>query len=139
MSYIRTKDGVYKVSEYNDYATHKRKDSTLVEKDKTSYIKNENIINQSENLEDLCDEFVMTHYFKETNYTHRKVLNEYEEMNLMIKAVRLKKINNKDKERKNEFNIYGCIWIEIKLPKHKTVFRLEPVVIMNDKGDFELI
>lgn len=94
---------------------------------------------QSENLEDVCDEFVMTHYFKETGYTHRKILNEYEQLNLMIKAIRLKKQNNKDKELKNEFNIYGCIWVEIKVSKDKSVFRLEPVVIMNDEGNFELI
>lgn len=135
--YIRTEDGriidptkIATGSKYMDFATNDESFRKI--------FKTEPLL-KSENLEDLCDEFVMTHYFKETNYTHRKVLNEYEEMNLMIKAVRLKKINNKDKERKNEFNIYGCIWIEIKLPKHKTVFRLEPVVIMNDKGDFELI
>ena len=57
--YIRTKDGVYEVSHYNDWATHKRKGATLIDGDKTSYIKNENIINQSENLEELCDEFVL--------------------------------------------------------------------------------
>lgn len=92
---------------------------------------------QSEKLEELCDEFVMTHYFPETNYTKREVLKE--DKDLMIKAVRLKKINSKDKERKNEFNIYGCIWVEIKVSKDKSVFKLEPVVIMNDEGNFELI
>ena len=55
--YIRTKDGVYKVSHYNDWATHKRKGATLIDGDKTSYIKNGNIIAQSENLEEVCDGF----------------------------------------------------------------------------------
>ena len=77
--YIRTNDGVYKVSHYNDWATHKRKGATLIDGDKTSYIKNENIIAQSENIEELCDEFVIDNwkekgkpvycfkYVKETN------------------------------------------------------------------------
>lgn len=56
--YIRTKDGVYEVSHLNAYATHKRKGETLLEGYKTSYIKNENIISQSENLEELCDKFI---------------------------------------------------------------------------------
>lgn len=56
--YIRTKDGVYKVSYLNAYATHKRKGETLLEGYKTAYIKNENIIAQSENLEELCDLFI---------------------------------------------------------------------------------
>ena len=58
MKYVRTKDKIYEVSEYNDYATHKRKGETLLEGYKTSYIKNENIITQSENLEELCDLFI---------------------------------------------------------------------------------
>jgi hypothetical protein len=60
--YIRTKDGVYEVSHLNAYATHKRKGETLLEGYKTSYIKNENIIAQSENLEELCDEFVIDNW-----------------------------------------------------------------------------
>ena len=59
------------------------------------------ICKTSENLEELMDEFVMTHYFKETNYTKCEVLNEDEVLKvLMIKAVRLKKQHNKDKDLK---------------------------------------
>lgn len=133
--YIRTKDGriidtakIATGSKYMDFATNDESFRKI--------FKTEPLL-KSENLEDLCDEFVMTHYFKENNYTYREVLRAGKDS--MIEATRLKKINNKSKAIKNEFNIYGCIWIEIKLPKHKTVFRLEPVVIMNDKGDFELI
>ena len=68
--YIRTKDGVYKVSHYNDWATHKRKEATLIDGDKTSYIKNENIIAQSENLEELCDCFVLKTTFIESGNSY---------------------------------------------------------------------
>lgn len=84
--------------------------------------------NQSENLEKLCDEFVMTHYFPETNYTKCEVLKE--DKDLMIKAVRLKKQHNKDEELKNEFNIYGAIW---------TSKGLIYVAKMDNKGKLELI
>lgn len=113
MSYIRTKDSVYELKEnmtiengvysffgkiYDTTEKHLfRNDKDLGE-----------FVSQSENLEELCDEFVMTHYFKETNYTKCEVLKE--DKDLMIKAVRLKKQHNKDKELKNEFNIYGAIW-----------------------------
>lgn len=71
--FVRTEDGIYEVSEYNDYATHKRKGSTLVEKDRTSYIKNENIVKQSENLDELCDGFYIDEgnefsFYKENAY-----------------------------------------------------------------------
>ena len=106
--YIRTKDGVYEV-EWNscvemwcDVKTYKGfiLDSMI---SKVDY-------KLSENLEELCDCFVMTHYFKETNYTKCEVLKE--DKDLMIKAVRLKKQHNEDEDLKNEFNIYGAIWTD---------------------------
>lgn len=100
--YIRTKDGVYEVSS-------KQKNTYYVLNGRWQFEK-QDIINQSENLEELCDEFVMTHYFKETNYTKCEVLKE--DKDLMIKAVRLKKQHNKDRDLKNEFNIYGAIWTD---------------------------
>lgn len=141
MNYIRTIDG--RIAEVKENMTIKRCSKNvlrLVYKDNRSICVlngNDDIVNQADTIEELCDEFVMTHYFKENNYTYREVLRAGKDS--MIEATRLKKINNKSKAIKNEFNIYGCVWIEIKLPKHKTVFRLEPVAIMNDKGDFELI
>lgn len=149
--YIRTKDGVYEVTvkQYNvlsgnlteeekeDYKNITSLGIGDIEKGTYKSIIFEDILFQSDNLEACCDEFVMTHYFPETNYTKREVLKE--DKDLMIKAVRLKKQHNKDKDLKNEFNIYGCIWVEIKLPNNKLVFRLEPVVIMNEEGVLCLI
>ena len=89
--YIRTKEGVYKVSHYNDWATHKRKGATLIDGDKTSYIKNENIIAQSENLEELCDCFV---------------LMERDAKPIIFKTLQ-GAINNKIYD---DEIIYGCIW-----------------------------
>ena len=54
MKYIRTKDGVYKV--VDTYETKYVVGYTEDDFEKVIY--KENIINQSENLEELCDEFV---------------------------------------------------------------------------------
>ena len=113
MSYIKVKDGVYKVSHYNDWATHKRKGATLIDGDKTSYIKNEDIIAQSENLEELCDEFV---------YDYGKDKDRFKNDSLALKIL---KANNNSK-----VNIYGCIW---------TDKGLIYVAKMDDKGELELI
>lgn len=114
--YIRTKDGIYKVSHYNAYATHKRKGETLLEGYKTSYIKNENIINQSENLEELCDCFV---YFDITHKVHTVFsLEEYKKY-------------KQDKYWTCDLHIwYGAVW---------TSKGLIYVAKMNDKGELELL
>lgn len=142
MKYIRTKDGVYEVTDkqydllcgnLTEEEKDKYKNITSISVGdfkegtyKSIFIKD--IINQSENLEELCDEFVMTHYFPETNYTKHEVLKE--DKDLMIKAVSLKKQHNEDKDLKNEFNIYGCIW---------TDDGLIYVAKMNNEGKLELI
>ena len=107
--YIRTEDGVYKVSHYNDWATHKRKGATLIDEDKTSYIKNENIITQSENLAELCDVFVLI---------------ERNAKPIIFKTLQ-GAINNKIYD---DETIYGCIW---------TFKGLIYVAKMNDKGELE--
>ena len=122
MKYIRTKDGVYDTSKgiytpgINMWAIG------------TITIYDEQILKQADTIEELCDEFIMTHYFKETNYTKCEVLKD--DKDLMIKAVILRKQHNKDKDLKNEFNIYGAIW---------TDKGLIYVAKMNDKGELELI
>ena len=108
--YIRTKDGVYEVSHLNAYATHKRKGETLLEGYKTAYIKNENIIAQSENLEELCDRFIaktcdITQYWVESKLENAKMYCGVE-------------------------TIYGAIW---------TDKGLIYVAKMNEKGELELI
>ena len=126
MMYIRTKDDVYEVKEEINYGGEMF--YYIKSKPPRKAFEECEILKQSENLEELCDEFVMTHYFKETNYTKCEVLKE--DKDLMIKAVRLKKQHNKDKDLKNEFNIYGCIW---------TDKGLIYVAKMNDTGELELI
>lgn len=110
--YIRTKDGVYEVSHLNAYATHKRKGETLLEGYKTAYIKNENIIAQSESLEDLCDKFV---------YCKRGFYEMYHQLDFA----------HYDKEYiKNGGTIKGAIWASKGL-----IY----VAKMNEKGELELI
>lgn len=120
--YIRTKDGVYKVSHYNAYATHKRKGETLLEGYKTSYIKNENIISQSDTIEELCDEFVYIENGKP------RVLDRVITRTLKEKGI---KYAEKIYSQPNWNGLmFGAIW---------TDKGLIYVAKMNDKGELELI
>ena len=114
--YIRTKNGVYEVSHLNAYATHKRKGETLLEGYKTAYIKNENIISQSENLEELCDEYVVEIIKLNFKYVWNERLNS--------KMEELKKNANK------VCNVYGAIWTE---------WGLKYVAKMDSEGKLVLI
>ena len=116
--YIRTKDGVYKVSHYNDWATHKRKGATLIDDDKTSYIKNENIIAQSENLELLCDGFYIDEG-NEFSFYEENVYEDFEEAKEVFK-----------KDFDNTSTLYGFI---------KTSKGLIYVAKMNSDGKLVLI
>ena len=97
--YIRTKNGVYEVSEYEPL-------------EYTKIVYGSKIISQSENIEGLCDRFVVID--KET----KEVMNivsflEYAKLWAYCK-----------------YNIYGAIWTDKGL-----IF----VAKMNDKGKLELI
>lgn len=118
--YIRTKDGVYEVSHLNAYATHKRKGETLLEGYKTAYIKNENIIAQSENLAELCDQIVYDYrlYQNKIIWDGRLVEDSFEELDEPITDEMIKD------------GIYGAIW---------TDKGLIYVAKMNDKGELELL
>lgn len=117
--YIRTKDGVYKVSHYNDWATHKRKGATLIDGDKTSYIKNENIISQSETIEGLCDQIVYNGYlYQVTLLNNRLIEDSFEELDEPITDEMIKE------------GIYGAIW---------TSKGLIYVAKMNEKGELCLL
>jgi hypothetical protein len=59
MKYIRTENGIYEVSELNEYATHYKMNKTVViDKLQTKYILNKSILAQADTIEELCDEFV---------------------------------------------------------------------------------
>ena len=97
--YIRTKDGVYNTIHLT---------SKMLEHYKTD------IINQSENLEELCDEFVIVR-----NGERPTILLNYD--NLSLLKARVVKDNQK---------VYGAIW---------TSKGLIYVAKMNENGDLELI
>ena len=105
--YIRTKDGVYevKVNKYHELVYCKNNQIVL----------SCNILNQSENLEELCDEFVI-----------RRIKNDYtfvwnEERNIGFNYFcSLPKI----------YIVYGAIW---------TSKGLIYVAKMNEKGELQLL
>ena len=102
--YIRTKDGVYevKVNKYHELVYCKNNEIVL----------SCNIIKQSENIEELCDRFVVMD--KET----KEVMN-------IVSFLEYAKLWSYCK-----YNIYGAIWTE---------WGLKYVVKLDDKGKLELI
>ena len=105
--YIRTKDGIYKVE---SETCHKQ--GYFIDRYEEDVILKKQVIKQSENLEELCDRFVVID--KET----KEVVNigsclEYAKIWAYCK-----------------YNIYGAIW---------TDKGLIYVARMNDKGKFVLI
>ena len=105
--YIKTKDGIYKVE---SETCHKK--GYYIDRYEEDVILKEQVIKQSENLEELCDRFVVID--KET----KEVMNivsflEYAKLWAYCK-----------------YNIYGAIWTDKGL-----IF----VAKMNDKGKLELI
>ena len=110
--YIRTKDGVYKIDEVKPYFLDE-KQKLFINNELKVAINEQRVIDQSENLEELCDEFVVIEnvygkIYHSINYTLCDDLR-----------------NDKDNE-----GIYGCIW---------TSKGLIYVAKMNDKGELELI
>ena len=108
--YIKTKDGIYKV-EGETY----HKQGYYIDRYEEDVILKDQVIKQSENLEELCDEFVC--YFECFNRSYYFIYkNSYDELKRDVQTI--------------QYSAYGAIWTSKGL-----IF----VARMNDKGDFELI
>lgn len=113
--YIRTKNRIYKVeSKTCD------KQGYYIEGYEYDVILKDQVINQSENLDELCDEFVKI--WNNTNLLPE--LLEYDEQ------YEEEKENMKYVYPKGNITIYGAIWTE---------WGLKYVAKMNDKGELKLI
>ena len=105
--YIKTKDGVYEV-EGETYG----KQGYYIDEFDCDVILKRQIIKQSENLEELCDRFVV-------------IDKETKEVRNIVTFLAYAKLWSPCK-----YDIYGCIWCE---------WGLKYVAKMNDKGNLELI
>ena len=105
--YIRTKIGIYKVESETFY-----KQGYFVDRYEEDVILKKQVIKQSENIEELCDRFVVMD--KET----KEVMN-------IVSFLEYAKLWSYCK-----YNIYGAIWTE---------WGLKYVVKLDDKGKLELI
>ena len=105
--YIRTKDGIDKVV---SETCHKK--AYFIDRYEEDVILKKRVIKQSENLEELCDRFVVMD--KET----KEVMN-------IVTFLAYAKLWSYCK-----YNIYGAIWCE---------WGLKYVAKLDDKGDLELI
>ena len=105
--YIRTKNRIYKVE---SETCHKQ--GYYIDRYEEDVILKDQVIKQSENIEELCDRFVVMD--KET----KEVMN-------IVSFLAYAKLWASCK-----YNIYGAIWTE---------WGLKYVVKLDDKGDLELI
>ena len=105
--YIRTKNRIYKVESETC-----NKKGYYIDRYEEDVILKEQVIKQSENLEELCDRFVVID--KET----KEVMN-------IVSFLAYAKLWDHCK-----YNIYGAVWCE---------WGLKYVAKLDDKGDLELI
>ena len=110
--YIRTKDGIYKVV---SETCHKK--AYCIDRYEEDVIPKERVIKQSENIYELCDEFVG--YFECFNRSYYFIYkNGYDELKSDVQTF------------SHNYSSYGAIWTSKGL-----IF----VAKMNDEGDLELI
>lgn len=109
--YIRTKDGVYKIDEVKPYFLDE-KQKLFINNELKVAINEQRVINQSENLYELCDAFVLI---------------ERNAKPIIFKTLQ-GATNNKIYD---DEIIYGAIWVDGK--------GLIYVAKMNEKGELELI
>ena len=105
--YIRTKNRIYKVESETC-----NKKGYYIDRYEEDVILKEQVIKQSENIEELCDRFVVMD--KET----KEVMN-------IVSFLEYAKLWSSCK-----YNIYGAVWCE---------WGLKYIATMNDEGDLELI
>ena len=100
--YIRTKDGVYEV--VDTYET--KYVIGYTEDDFEKVIYKENVISQSENLEELCDEFVCEWFDKK--------VNRYRHVYCSFKIGQSKELYRRDIPLPPDvdFEIYAGIWLK---------------------------
>ena len=111
--YIRTKNRIYKV----ESETYDKQGYYTGDYDVTSnVILKEQVVDQSENLFELIDEFV--------------VIRDSTKINQLVRTDDINYLKEMMKEDKRIIAIKGAIW---------TDFGLKYVAKMNDKGEFELI
>jgi len=111
MKYIRTKDGVYEIESY-----YEPRDYYWVKQDCDQPIGSDEIIKQADNIEELCDEFIVV----ENDYQVAPYGINTKDLNLKLFVK-----NNYD-----YCKIFGAIW---------TDRGLIYVAKMNDKGELELL
>ena len=118
--YIRTKDGVYEYKQERIVVdNNKVKYQSVCVDGMHTWLKLEEVISQSENLEELCDNIVYNGYLYQNKIINNELVEDsFEELTLPIDEDMIKQ------------GIYGSIW---------TDKGLIYVAKMNDKGELELI
>ena len=110
MSYIRTKNRIYKVE---SETCHKQ--GYYIDRYEEDVILKKQVIKKSENLEELCDEFILEEKMREVIYHHKSTkFDDFKTIAIL----------------NERYTLYGAVWCE---------WGLKYVAKLDDKGDFELI
>ena len=104
MMYIRTKDGIYKVDEVKPYFLDE-KQKLFINNELKVAINEQRVINQSENLEELCDEFVF-----DSDVSSYVIDKKYIEHTKAIILKIYKENDETDYVKAMHPKFYGAIW-----------------------------
>ena len=112
MKYIRTKDGVYEATDWNEDG------SCWCLNDGGTYFRKENIIAKADTIKELCDCLMFVDNDKQKDF--------------LITDVNEDNMNCYDNKKET---CYGCIKIELS----NGAIRIEPIAKLNENGELELI
>lgn len=135
MKYIRTKYGIIKNELVKRYLLDQHyfllvpESKRGIRKDKVKEYLEENTIKQSNNIESLCDEFIL-YYMSLDNQSDKEIFYPYAQYEKWSNTWQKDSENIKKKVIEGHHTLYGAIW---------TKKGLILVAKLNKKGKFELL
>ena len=118
--YIRVNDGIYELCWVSNDSWYSTKGSGMFHCDE--------VLKQSDKIEDLCNGF-------------RFIYEDYNDTPVVIDQERLDQLKELEqfgghiKSNLKYKIVYGVIWIKLKCG----AYRIEPVAVLNNKGEMELL
>lgn len=123
--YVRTLNGIYPLLEIREREIVIRCDDD--EPGEVTCINKRKMLNHSERIQDLFDEYVLTRYFPETGYEHGEIITQEYLQKHNTGYVLEDSVKLRLKDGIDDINIKGAIW---------TRKGLTYVAVMNQEGKF---
>lgn len=124
MKYIRTTNGIFEL--IWDIIEKDGKQFIIEKYDGVTY--EEEIVKQADTIKELIDELVI----------YNPNINEKLDRQRFIYQNKWEGLLNPKMayfQKQNNIKVYGCIWVQLS----NKAWRLEPVAVVNDKGELELL